>query len=101
MKKERAKQEAGEVVTHTEQSSPEMLNLKTQFAELEPLVNQYGPNGFREAVRRFSELNPEKAIEFKRALWNTPEVQNALKRVDVTELEEIRAFFSDIIDSQK
>lgn len=102
LKKEKAKQESGEVVTYTEPSSPEMLNLKTQYPELGQIVNQYGPDGFREAVRRFSELNPEKAIAFKRALWNTPEVQNALKSVDATELEEIKEFFGDImIGSQK
>ena len=102
LKKEKAKQEAGGVVTYTEQSSPAMLNLKTQYPELEMIVNQYdGPDGFREAVRRFSELNPEKATAFKRALWNTPEVQNALKTVDATELEEIKEFFGDIMDSQK
>ena len=102
LKKEKAKQEAGEVVTYTEPSSPEMLNLKTQYPELGQIVNQYGPDGFREAVRRFSELNPEKATAFKRALWNTPEVQNALKSVDATELEEIKEFFGDIMTgSQK
>ena len=102
LKKRKQEQEAGEVVTYTEPSSTEMLNLKTQYPELEQIVNQYGHDGFREAVRRFSGLNPEKATEFKRALWNTPEVQNALKSVDATELEEIKAFFGDImIDSQK
>ena len=102
LKKEKAKQESGEVVTYTEPSSPEMLNLKTQYPELGQIVNQYGPDGFREAVRRFSELNPEKATAFKRALWNTPEVQNALMTVDATELEEIKAFFGDIMTgSQK
>ncbi len=102
LKKEKAKQESGEVVTYTEPSSPEMLNLKTQYPELGQIVNQYGPDGFREAVRRFSELNPEKATAFKRALWNTPEVQNALKSVDATELEEIKEFFGDIMTgSQK
>ena len=102
LKKRKQEQEAGEVVTYTEPSSPEMLNLKTQYPELGQIVNQYGPDGFREAVRRFSELNPEKATAFKRALWNTPEVQNALKSVDTTELEEIKEFFGDIMTgSQK
>ena len=79
-----------------------MLDLKTKYPELEQIVNQYGPDGFREAVRRFSELNPEKAAAFKRDLWNTPEVQNRLKTVDATELEEIREFFGDIMTgSQK
>ena len=103
LKKRKQEQESGEFVTRTETepSSPEMLNLKTQYPELEQLVNQHGPNGFREAVRRFSELNPEEATAFKRALWNTPEVQNRLKTVDATELEEIKEFFGDIMDSQK
>ena len=104
LKKRKQEQESGEFVTRTEteQSSTEMLNLKTQYPELEQLVNQHGPDGFREAVRRFSELNPEKATAFKRALWNTPEVQNALKSVDATELEEIKEFFGDIMTgSQK
>ena len=102
LKKRKQEQESGEVVTYTESSSPEMLNLKTQYPELGQIVNQYGPDGFREAVRRFSELNPEKATAFKRALWNTPEVQNALKSVDATELEEIKEFFGDIMTgSQK
>ena len=104
LKKRKQEQEAGEFVTRTETepSSTEMLNLKTQYPELGQIVNQYGPDGFREAVRRFSELNPEKATAFKRALWNTPEVQNALKSVDATELEEIKEFFGDIMTgSQK
>ncbi len=74
--------------THLRPSQP-FLNLRHQFSDIEPFVAEYG---FEEGILIFSAQNPERALEFKRALWQTDEVQSSLENLP----EEARNFFKEI-----
>ncbi len=84
--------ETGKLPTHTQPSGP-FLNLRHQFPDFEPFVAEYG---FEAGVLRFAEQNPERALEFKRALWQTHEVQSRLEEMS----EEARRFFKEITSQE-
>ena len=78
--------------THLPPSQP-FQNLRHQFSDIESVVAEHG---FEEGILRFSEQNPERALEFKRALLQTNEAQSALEKMP----EEAKRFFKEIISQE-
>ena len=72
--------------THTPPSQ-QFLDLRHQFSDIEPFVAEHG---FEEGILRFSEQNPERALEFKRRLFETNEVESVREEMP----EEAQRFFN-------